>query len=148
VILDLRALARAWRKGLERASYRPLQLWDAASDPRGCCSDDGDVAHDRAESIVRALEGCKICISWMARSRPNAAADAFQPPDEMRHPRSAATGSRAKRKDHLNVADNTRSEGQLKRGSPRPSLAEPLEEVDSCRSLRSEHRDIHSEETE
>jgi len=42
-----------------------------------------------------------------ARDRANAAADAFRPPDQMRSPRSAATGSRAKRKDHLNAADNT-----------------------------------------
>ena len=46
----------------------------------------------------------------VARSRANAAADTFRPPDQMRSPRPAATGSRAKRKDHLNAADNTRSE--------------------------------------
>ena len=48
----------------------------------------------------------------VACDRANAAADAFRPPDQMRSPRSAATGSRAKRKDHLNVVDNTRSEEQ------------------------------------
>ena len=48
----------------------------------------------------------------VARDHANAAVDAFRPPDQMRGPRPAATGSRAKRKDHLNVADNTRSEEQ------------------------------------
>jgi hypothetical protein len=48
----------------------------------------------------------------VARQHANAAADAFRPPDQMRSPRPAATGSRAKRKAHLNVVDNTRSEEQ------------------------------------
>jgi hypothetical protein len=47
-----------------------------------------------------------------ARQHANAGADAFRPPDQMRSPRPEATGSRAKRKDHLNVVDNTRAEEQ------------------------------------
>ena len=80
---------------------------------------------------------------------PNAAtrADAFRPPDQMRSPRSAATGSRAKRKDHLIVADNTRSEEQLQSETRWLVLVGALEAVDSCRRLQSERRDSHSEVT-
>ena len=43
----------------------------------------------------------------VGRDRGNLAGDLFRPPDETRSPRPAATGSRAKRKDRLNAADNT-----------------------------------------
>ena len=84
----------------------------------------------------------------VAHDRANAAADAFRPPDQMRSPRPAATGSRAKRKDHLILADNTRSEEQPQSELRWLALADALEAVDSCRRLRSERRDSHPDETE
>lgn len=67
----------------------------------------------------------------VACDRANAAADAFRPPDQMRSPRSAATGSRAKRKDHLNVADNIRPEEQPQSETRWLALVGVLEAVDS-----------------
>jgi hypothetical protein len=88
----------------------------------------------------------------VARSRAKAAADAFRPPDQMRSPRPAATGSRAKRKDHLNAADNIRSEEQSQSETAGLRLAEALGTVDHRprrgRELRSERRGSHSEDPE
>ena len=87
-----------------------------------------------------------------ARDRANAAADAFRPPDQMRSPRSAATGSRAKRKDHLNVADNIRSEELPQFETRWVALAGALEAFDNHprrrRALQSKRRGSHSEKTE
>ena len=83
----------------------------------------------------------------VARQHANAAADAFRPPDQMRSPRPAATGSRAKRKDHLNAADNTRSEEPPQNETRWLALVGAWEAVDSHLKW-SVRRDRHSEERE
>ena len=72
------------------------------------------------------------CIS---ATRPNAS------------PRPAATGSRAKRKDHLNAADNTRSEEQPQSETRWLAPVGALEAVDSHLKW-SGRRGSHSEEPE
>jgi hypothetical protein len=62
----------------------------------------------------------------------------------MRSPRPAATGSRAKRKDHLNIVDNTRSEEQPQSEARWLALVGGLEAVDSHLTWRG-RRDRHSE---
>jgi hypothetical protein len=99
-----------------------------------------------AKAIARAVGERKVGIGRVARSRANAAADAFRPPDQTRSPRPAATGSRAKRKDHLNAADNTRSEEQPQ-SETRIALPGALKAVDS-HLMWSGRRDSHSEEPE
>jgi hypothetical protein len=87
----------------------------------------------------------------VAHDRANAAVD-LRPPDQIRSPDPAATGSRAKRKDDLNLADNTRSEKQPQSELRWLALARALEAVDSYPrrgpELRSKRRGSHSEETE
>jgi len=65
----------------------------------------------------------------VAHDRANAAAD-LRPPDQIRSPDPAATGSRAKRKDDLNLPDNTRSEKQPQSELRWLALAKALEAVD------------------
>jgi len=146
VILDVRALARAWRKGRVRANPSAAAMEHGKRSAR-CRLGRWRCAAMTAENIARALGGRKICISWMARGRASAGADAFRPPDQMRSPRPAATGSRAKQKDHLNVVDNTRSEEQPQSEARWLAPVGALEAVDSHLTW-SGRRDRHSEEPE
>jgi hypothetical protein len=105
----------------------------------------------RGDRYAHSRPGLKHDPNAVARSCANAAADPFRPPDQMRSPRPA-TGSRAKRKHHLNVADNTRSEEQPQSETADLRLAEALEAVAShprqSRELRSKRRGRHSEDAE
>jgi len=112
VILDVRALARAWPKGQQLRAPGRGQLGGRGERSGRPPPRTTAMCAMTAKAIARAVGERKVGIGRVARSRANAAADAFRPPDQMRSPRPAATGSRAKRKDHLNAADNTRSEEQ------------------------------------
>ena len=78
--------------------------------------------------------------------------DAFRPPDQMRSPCSAATESRAKRKDHINVAEIPDQKSNRKSETRWLALVGGWRQSDShlkwSWQLRSERRDSHLEETE